>query len=96
MFDFVGQGREVESSILINHFAEDDISQIISESAFLEVSDHNREKVIDDCIQRLKNERLRLKRQHLHNQIKTAQASGDEIKLSSLIEEFHHLIKKRE
>ncbi|MCK9604475.1 MAG: DNA primase [Candidatus Omnitrophica bacterium] len=96
MFDFVAQGKSVGTSILINHFAEEDISQIISESVFLEVSSGDKDRVIDDCIQRLKGKKIKLQRQHLHNQIKTAQASGDQIRLDSLMEEFHQLIKKRD
>jgi DNA primase len=95
MFDLMEQGKVIELNTLINNVAEEDISQLICESAFLDISSQNKEKVIDDCIQRLKSERLKVKKQHLHDQIKTAQASGDEPRLHRLIEEFHHLIKKR-
>jgi len=95
MFDFIEQGKCLELNTFINNVPEEDISQLICESAFLEISSQNKEKVIDDCIQRLKNERLKNKKQHLHDQIKTAQASGDEPRLHRLIQEFHHLTKKR-
>jgi len=95
MFDFMEQGKGLELNTFINNVAEEDIAQLLCESAFLEISSQNKEKVIDDCIQRLKNERLKIKRQHLHDQIKTAQTSGDEPRLHRLIQEFHHLTKKR-
>jgi DNA primase len=98
MFDLVSQGKGVEPHKLINQFEDDeDIRQFICESTLLpEFVSENKEKIIDDCIQRLKSERLRLKKQHLHEQIKTAQNLGDEEKLQRLIEEFHHLIKQRQ
>jgi DNA primase len=96
LFDLIGQGKTIEPRNLINYLGEDDISQIICESTFLpEMSLPNREKVIDDCIERLKSQRTRLKKQHLHDQIKRAQALGDEENLQRLIQEFDQLIKKR-
>ncbi len=95
MFDLVEQGKNLEPNLLMNYFGEEDISQIICESMFLpEVSDQNKERVISDCINRLRSEKLKLKRQHLHDQIKTAQHLGDEEMLQKLIAEFDYLIKK--
>ncbi|MDD2688553.1 MAG: DNA primase [Candidatus Omnitrophica bacterium] len=95
MFDLVGQGKNLEPNSLMNYFGEEEISQIICESMFLpEVSDENKEKVVSDCISRLRGEKLRLKKQHLHDRIKTAQHQGDEETLNKLIAEFDYLIKK--
>lgn len=94
MFEFLEQGKKVEPKTLINHFGEE-ISLLICESLFLEVPSDNKEKVIDDCIQRLKDEGVKVKRQYLHSQIKAAQNSGDEQRLQGLMEEFHQLIKKK-
>jgi hypothetical protein len=97
MFDLASQGKNIEPHLLINHLGEEDISQIICESIFAPEgsTSEDKERVVNDCIQRLKNEKLKLKRQHLHDQIKTAQHLGDEERLQRLIEEFHCLIKKR-
>ena len=97
IFDLAQQGKKVEPHILMNHIANDDISQVVCESMFMpdNLPLSHKEKAIDGCIQRLKNEKLRLKKQHLHDQIKAAQHLGDEEKLRSLVEEFHYLIKKR-
>lgn len=95
MFDLVEQGKNLEPNSLMNYCGEEEISQIICESMFLpEVSEQNKEKVVSDCINRLRSEKLRLKRQRLHDQIKTAQHQGDEEALSKLIAEFDYLIKK--
>jgi hypothetical protein len=46
-------------------------------------------------VRRIKKENLRLKKQRLHEQIKTAQSLKDEKQLDRLIQEFHGLIKER-
>ena len=96
MFDLVQQGKSIEPSSLINYFGEEAIAQLICESTLSpEISSHNRDRVIDDCIMRLKNNRLQAKKQHLHEEIKTAQRLGDDERLRSLIEEFNNLTKMR-
>ena len=96
MFDLLEQGKSIEPNLLMNYLSEEDVSQVVCESMFLpEMATQNREKAIDDCIQRIKSEKIKLKRQDLHDQIKIAQKSGDEEKLHRLVEEFHYLIKKR-
>jgi DNA primase len=96
MFDLLEQGKNIEPNLLMNYFSEEDISSVVCESVFLpEVSSQNKEKVIDDCIKRLRTEKIKFKKQHLHDQIKVAQESRDEEKLNRLVEEFHDLTKKR-
>lgn len=96
MFDFIEQGIEIEANKLLSHIKEDEVLQVIRESAFLpEVSEADKEKIVDDCIKRLKTERLKSRKQQLHDQIKAAQSTGDEEKLGSLMQQFHELIKKR-
>ena len=97
MFDLATQGKNIEPRLIINYLDDEDISQVVCESLFLpgDLSIQDKEKVIDDCVQRLKSKKLRLKRQHLHEQIKIAQNLGDEERLNRLIEEFHYLIKMK-
>jgi hypothetical protein len=94
MFGLIEEGKNVEPSFLVNYFGED-ISRLVCESMFLdqEESLENKEKIADDCIQRLKNEKLRMRKHYLHNQIKSAQDANDQVRLCSLIREFDHLIK---
>jgi DNA primase len=95
MFDLAGQGRRVEPRTLINHFNEEDVSQIVCESIFLDdIAKHDKEKLVDDCIQRMKLDKKRLRREDLHEQIKAAQHLGEEERLQELMQEFHNLIKK--
>lgn len=96
MFDLTDQGKEVAPQILMNHLGED-ISELVCESVFLPQgsSDDHREKVVTDCIQRMKHERMKSERLKLHEQIKSAQGCGDSERLNRLTEEFHCLIKKK-
>jgi len=96
MFDLIGQGKNIEPNKLINYLDDESISQIICESTLSpQIPEQNKENIINDCIQRLKNERLKIKKQRLHEQIKTAQTLGDEEKLHRLMQEFDCLIKER-
>lgn len=95
MFELASQGKTIDRGILMSHFGDEDISQVICESVFTpEISEEHKEKIISDCIQRLKTEKVKLKRQRLHEQIKLAQHLGDDKKLNILMQEFHLLIKK--
>ncbi|MFA5362041.1 MAG: DNA primase [Candidatus Omnitrophota bacterium] len=95
LFDFLDQGREVEPSILINHFADTEISGLICESAFTrDTEPSNKEEIVDDCIRRLKSKKKDSRKRFLHEEIKNAQKSGDEEKLHKLMQEFHSLIKE--
>jgi len=96
MFDLAGQGKNIGASNLINYFSEEAISRLISESTLMpEVSLENKERIIDDCITRLKSDRLKVKKQHLQEEITTAQRLGNDAKLHLLIEEFNNLTKMR-
>ncbi|MCM8800578.1 MAG: DNA primase [Candidatus Omnitrophica bacterium] len=95
MFELIEQGKTIEPRYLINYLNEDEVSRIICESSFLpDVSSEKKQEILEDCIKRLKNQRLRLKRQFLHDQIKKAQDLHDEQTLKRLIQEFDQLIKK--
>jgi DNA primase len=89
------KGKCIEPSILMNYFGEEEASQLLCETMFMPpLSEQGKEKAVSDCIARIKIQRLRLRREDLHLKIKNAQSSGDEKELSSLIHEFHNLIKK--
>ncbi|MDD5505283.1 MAG: DNA primase [Candidatus Omnitrophica bacterium] len=95
LHDLFIQGKNIEPSILMNYFSEEDASQLVCESMFMpELLGQDREKAVNDCIARVKVQRLKSQRERLHMQIKNAQSLGDEQKLNSLIKEFHNLIKK--
>lgn len=95
MQDLVAQGKNITPSVLMNYFSEDDASQLVCETMFMPaLNEQEREKAVNDCIARIKVQRIKSRREHLHLQIKSAQSLGDEGKLNSLIQEFHNLIKR--
>jgi len=95
LFDLVSQGKDIEPSKLINHLGDQGMSQVLCESEFMEVPPENRDKIVDDCVRRLKANRLRLRKYQLHEQIEQAQQIGNEARLRELMSEFDNLIKKR-
>ncbi len=95
MFNMVEQGKKIEPNILINRLGDDNLLQLICESTFApEVSGEDKEKVVNDCVMRLKSMNLTLKRKRLEEEMKIAENSGDEERLNGLRNEFHQLIKK--
>ncbi|MEW6101482.1 MAG: DNA primase [Candidatus Omnitrophota bacterium] len=97
MYEHFKQGKTIGAHLLVNYLPEEDISRIFCESVFLpdSLSEDNKEKVISDCVNRIKSERLKVHKKSLHEQIKTAQQAGDKEELNRLVAEFHRLIKKR-
>lgn len=96
MFELADSGQSIEPSKLMNHLgAQDNMLQLVCETAFSDGEDTgDRERVIYDCIARLKGRRLKEKKEQLHEEIKAAQHLGDEAALKQLMQEFHHLTKK--
>lgn len=95
MHDLVLQGKNIEPSILMNYFTEDEANQLVCETMFMPaILEDEKEKAISDCIARIKVQRLKSRREYLHVQIKSAQSTGDQQQLNRLIQEFHNLIKK--
>jgi DNA primase len=95
MFELSTQGKNFSTQNLLNYLGQDDLSQIVCESTFMpEVSAIEKEKVVDDCIMRLKKNRSQLKRKKLQEAIKSAETSGNEEELNKLKKEFNFLIKQ--
>lgn len=94
LFELLEQGKDIQASNLINYLDDDSVAQVVCESALLpELSTEDKENIVDDCVQRIKAKRLRLNKQRLHEQIKNAQAQGDQKQLENLMQEFHTLVK---
>jgi len=94
MFSLAAEGKEAKPQILMNHLG-DDISHLVCEPDSLPegLSLKHKERMVDDCLKRIKGGGEKLKREELHKEIKIAQDSGDEERLNRLIKEFHCLIK---
>jgi DNA primase len=96
MFDLITQGEDPKTNLLINYIGDENISQLICESSFLpEVSSQDKERVVDDCIERLKKKSLELKKHRLEQEIKMAERCGDEASLDRLKHEINYLLKQR-
>jgi len=95
MFDLFSQGKNITPSNLINYLGPyQDLCGIISELTLLpDTSEEEKEKIINDCVCRIKKQSLKNKREHLHRQIKNAQHARDEELLRRLMLEFHQLTK---
>ncbi|MCU0652362.1 MAG: DNA primase [Candidatus Omnitrophica bacterium] len=95
MFELTAQGKEAAPSKLVNYLTDTDSLQFICESAFNPGSyEQNKEEVINDCIKVIKHKKLHFLRQRLQEEIKIAEDSGNEEKLSQLKVEFCDLTKK--
>jgi DNA primase len=96
IFNFFLEGKECKPNILMNYLDDNEAINIISELATMEIHDcPNKEKLIDDCVKRLKRDKVLYRCQELHRQIRDAQALGDHDHLNNLICEYNTLIKKR-
>jgi len=98
MFDLLAQGKKVNSGTLINHLEpHQDLSAVISGLSLMpDTCGEDREKVIDDCVCRLKKQRLKTKRDFLQREIKNAQNIKDDELLRRLMQEFHCITKNFE
>jgi DNA primase len=94
MFDLFSQGKKILASNLVNYLPEQNLSQIICEATLLpDIPDENKNHVISDCIRRLKEQGIKMKREHLRREIKLAQDLNDERRLRNLMEEFCRITK---
>lgn len=88
LFDLFGQGKDIDPSSLINYFDDDESMRFICESSISsEETTENRDRVLEDCIRRLKSRRLSLMREQLQNEIKFAEKNKDYDKLDKLTRE---------
>jgi len=95
MFNLVSQGKECSAHSLINYLEEKDLSCLVCESTFMpEISSLDKEKIVDDCVIRLKKNSLQRRKKTLQESIKSAEASGNEEELNKLKLEFNCLIKQ--
>jgi DNA primase len=96
MFDLSTQGKDPKANLLVD--CDPDLSQIIRESALdesLNVSDENKEKTLDECIGRLKQNSFMKRCRLMQEEIQAAEREKDEVTLSRLKIEFNRLIKTR-
>jgi len=96
LFSLTLDGRNIEPKFLVNQLKDEEITRLVCESSCMpEVFQQDKEKILSDCIQRLKMKRLVSRRHCLQKEIKAAQSSGNEAQIQKLMHEFQHLIQKR-
>ena len=95
IFEFFEQGKKVDSIQLMNAFEDEAIHELIAQiSADQESLLGDRTKIHRDCLNRLQQYRLKDYRKRLLEEMKAAEAAGDQDKLEALKEEFNLTIKK--
>lgn len=96
VFNFFTQGKECKPSLLMNYLDDDEAINIISELATMEIHNcPNKERLVDDCVKRLKRDKIAYRCHELHRQIEAAQAGGNHTQLEKLIFEYNRLLKQR-
>jgi len=96
IFDFFCQGKPCKPHVLMSCLDDDEAIAIIAELAALDIHDTtDQEKLIADCVQRLKRDKILYQCRQLHHRIEEAQQTGAQENLGALIQEYDHLIKKR-
>ncbi|MCM8792055.1 MAG: DNA primase [Candidatus Omnitrophica bacterium] len=93
LFDLVSQGKKIMVNNLLNYFPQqDNILPLLCElSLSPSIDDNDKEKIIEDCVYRLKERKIKIQRENLHREIKLAQRVGDTERLNILIKEFCRL-----
>ncbi len=94
--DLNSQGKAVQPSRLIGYLNDRELTSLISELvAEDEPPQESSEEILNDCITRIKKQRLNSKCQSLQKQIKTAQQQGDQPQVNRLIVELRDLLRSQ-
>lgn len=97
--DLISRGeKSIEAHRLIGYLNEKESASasLVSELlAIEEIPREDSERVLNDCITRIKKRRLNSRSQSLQGQIKLAQQKGDQEQLSRLVTEFRDLQRLR-
>ncbi|MBM3248791.1 MAG: DNA primase [Candidatus Omnitrophica bacterium] len=95
MLELNSQGRKIEASRLMNHFDDQAVAQTLTHLCLSEeCREIDKQKAFDDCINRIKQENIKEKRNQLHGEIKIAESQGNKDRLNQLMKEYNCLIKK--
>lgn len=102
IFELEAKGKTMATHQLMNFFSSRNLQQIISELSFdddnysLEgVNLSEREKMLNECLKRIKLKRFDYRKKILHEQIVDAQGKKDEQAVGQLLREYNDLIKSR-
>jgi DNA primase len=94
MLDISGEGKPVNAARLMNHFENNGAATaLISESAHLSETLDNKERVLSDCIARIKKDNVKDVLGRLQDAIKAAHDSRDDKLVTKLVTEYTELLK---
>jgi replicative DNA helicase len=86
--------KNITAVRLMNHFDNnEDASDLISEAVHVSETLGDKEKVLSDCIARIKKDNLNDRLVRLQDAIKTAHSSGDGDLVTKLVTEYNGLLK---
>lgn len=95
MFELFSNGKKVDAKSLLNDFSDPGVSKIICELTACDgPSLTNKNKILNDCIRRMKEDLRKLKQQEICEKMKLAEAQKDGHRLKELLEEFQCLSRK--
>ncbi len=92
LFELSNQGESPNPGKLMTYL--EDAAVIIPELVETAECLGDRHKNLSDCIQKLKKDKRKIKLEFIHQQIKLAQAKGDDLELKELVNECCSLIKQ--
>jgi DNA primase len=95
IFDFFAKGQECKPNILMNYIDDEEAINLISELSALEIHDcPDKEKLIEDCVKRLKRDKILYLRHEIHKEILAAQKIGDDEAVNRLMRQLDNLNKE--
>lgn len=93
IFKIHEDGGKVKITRFITCFKDDDTTRIISEAAVLTEGITDKQKNLDDCVKRIREEKDRNRFTELRNLINIAQTMGDDKRVAQLLFELNGMIK---
>ena len=87
------EGKGVVPSKLIAYFDDEEVKNIISEAVSIRDTLLDRQKVLTDCINRIKQDDFKEELDRLRTEIRFAQDSNDTNKINDLISKYNKLLK---
>ncbi|MBU0548734.1 MAG: DNA primase [Candidatus Omnitrophica bacterium] len=92
--ELISKGKDIEPKCLIGYLDDRESASLISEIlAADEHSQEDSEEILNDCVSKIKKQRLNLRCQSLREEIKLAQKQGDQGHMDSLVFELRDLLR---
>jgi len=89
------RGKRVIPGNLMSHFDNDQTKNLISEAVSIIDTIQDRDKVLADCISRIKEDNMKDDLGRLREEIRMAQESRDVAKMNVFVTKYNELLKKR-